>query len=366
MDFSLNCFLAEATYALTLSGVPILDVLGLGVFISIVKFLKRNPIPAWFVSLSEFVGNGGLGDNLALASRLTCDDVSCDISFVSKCLLVSECSLIEVYTDSSVRGIRIIGACGGAAVYFPATDMSVSIRVYGLLFLTLVELQAIALALECMLAFSAVILFMNSQTLLNMCKFGVSVSEKKHIYHSISKKNLSVMWKKIKRHSSIVGNEQADFFANAAVTSKSVLSFNVPYCFFGIENQSVLGNMHHFVRGLFNAINFVNWKSKCAFYVVDENFACIINMSRSFNIWHSNIAVRKRLYNPKYPSILCIRCGLIEDLDHSFLCEQDKIMEDLVVKSICEAGSAGGLYMILAKKFVLKSWMANAVHHFGS
>ncbi|KAG9291557.1 hypothetical protein G9A89_021976 [Geosiphon pyriformis] len=418
---SLNCFLVGATYALTLcnlflggtilnvfqakSNVFILDMLGLGVFISVKKLDSKGPILVWFVFLSEFVGNDGLGGSLALAFCPICNDMSCDVGFVSKCILASGCSPIEVYTDSSVRDLGIIGVCSGVAAYFFTTNISVGVRVHGLLSSTLVKLQVIALALECVPASSAVTLFMNSQVSLDMCKFGVSVPgpdfhrkcwlKKKHICQSISKKNLLVTWRKVKEHSGVVGNEQADFFANMAVASKSMLSLNVPYHFFSVENWLVLGNVHYFVKGLFDAIYFVNWEFKCAFYIVNKNFACIVNMSRSFNIWHPNgkirsgytIAIRKRLYNPKYPNVLCIRYGLVEDLDHSFLCEQDKdtrkdlllatqvkwckmvgclVMEDLVVKFFHKAGSAGGLYMMLAKEFVLKSWVTDAACYFGS
>ncbi|KAG9297356.1 hypothetical protein G9A89_005640, partial [Geosiphon pyriformis] len=55
---------------------------------------------------------------------------------------------IEVYTDGSLKDAGLAKVTSGAAVYFPAIDMGIGIRVQGLLSFTLAELQVITLALE--------------------------------------------------------------------------------------------------------------------------------------------------------------------------------------------------------------------------
>ncbi|KAG9306027.1 hypothetical protein G9A89_002024 [Geosiphon pyriformis] len=52
--------------------------------------------------------------------------------------------------------------------YFPAVDTDIEIRVAGLRSSTLTELQAIALALECVLFSCAVVLYLDSQFAINV------------------------------------------------------------------------------------------------------------------------------------------------------------------------------------------------------
>ncbi|KAG9294133.1 hypothetical protein G9A89_021492 [Geosiphon pyriformis] len=213
----LDCFLAGTTHALIScnlfldgaisnvfqagSGILILNMLGLDVYMSVVKFFKRygfvfvnqilnqeracftwdtfckwkrldprSPISAWFMFLSDFVRNSGLDGSMALVSHYTCANMSCEVSFIFECIFASDSGPIEIYTNSSVKGMGTIGICGSAAAYFPAADVSIWMKVHGLLSLTLVELQAITLALECVLAYSAVTLYMDSQASLDICK----------------------------------------------------------------------------------------------------------------------------------------------------------------------------------------------------
>ncbi|KAG9284901.1 hypothetical protein G9A89_006279 [Geosiphon pyriformis] len=58
------------------------------------------------------------------------------------------------------------------AVFFENVNLGLGVRISGLLSSTLAELQTIALALECVLSFSLVHLFMNSQAA--RIEFGVS------------------------------------------------------------------------------------------------------------------------------------------------------------------------------------------------
>ncbi|KAG9290138.1 hypothetical protein G9A89_010444 [Geosiphon pyriformis] len=100
----------------------------------------------------------------------------CDIGFISEYLLASKHGSIDVYTDGFVRDLESIGVCNSAAAYFLKANMNIGVKVLGLLFFILVELQAITLTLKCVLVSSTVILFTNSQALLDICKYNVGVS----------------------------------------------------------------------------------------------------------------------------------------------------------------------------------------------
>ncbi|KAG9291763.1 hypothetical protein G9A89_012048 [Geosiphon pyriformis] len=218
------------------------------------RLSSRSFIPTWFVSVSDFIKCSGLSNNIVVACHFAPGNIACNTGFVFEWLLASKHGSIEVYMDGSVKGLGSIDACGSAAAYFPKANVSIDVRVFGLLSSTLVELQAIALVLECIPNSSMVILFMNSQTLLDICKFEVggfgsdfqhkSWIKKKHICQAILNKNLSVTWRKVKGHSGVIGNEHADFFANTeskfstnivdanfAGNIDSFKSFSLIFCF---------------------------------------------------------------------------------------------------------------------------------------
>ncbi|KAG9295519.1 hypothetical protein G9A89_013548, partial [Geosiphon pyriformis] len=76
---------------------------------------------------------------------------------------------IEVYTDGFLKSAGSAKMTCGAVAYFPATNVSIGIRVFGLLSSTLAELQTIALALECVPASCNVALYSDSQSVINAC-----------------------------------------------------------------------------------------------------------------------------------------------------------------------------------------------------
>ncbi|KAG9292151.1 hypothetical protein G9A89_005295 [Geosiphon pyriformis] len=154
----------------------------------------------------------------------------------------------------------------------------------------------------------------------------------------------------------------------------------------------------HFVKTLFNSINYVGWESKYVSSVVGVGAFADIDMGNLFSAsLHSYllkalhyclpVTMRKRLYNSKYSSVLCIKCSMTEDSDHVFLCAHDdnakrdllsatcadwsvlvsaSAVNGVVAHSLDNAVSSGNLYILLAKEFVLKDWVADAVRHFGS
>ncbi|KAG9297497.1 hypothetical protein G9A89_020899 [Geosiphon pyriformis] len=385
----MNCFLAGAMCALMLSNLslsgtfpnvfcagtsmPILNVLGLNKYLNVVKSLKsygfiftaqmldhydkrldlKDPVFAWFVSLANFVEDG------ALTLHLTQVNSFYDVGFVAEHLIASGSNPFKVYTDSFIKSFGSVDTYGGTAAYFLDANVSISVCVHGLLSSTLVELHAIALALECVPASSSlcVILVRVHLTLI----FITDAESRENIF--------------VKRHSRVVKNERTDFYANAVVCSKFLLPLNVLYYFLCVENKPVSENVHHFVKTLFDSINYVGWESKCMGGVVGIGAFADINMSKSFRALHHRllVAVKKRLYDPMYLSVLCIRCGIIKDSDHVFLCAHDNnakknllsatradwsvlvgasAVNSVVAYLLGDAVLSGNLYMLLAKRLV--------------
>ncbi|KAG9297858.1 hypothetical protein G9A89_006799 [Geosiphon pyriformis] len=202
-----------------------------------------------------FIENGGLVDSSAVDCHSALSEFLYDFGFVNDYFVQSESGIIDIYTDNSVKGLGSVGACGGATAYFLCINLSISVRVYGLLFLILAELQAIALALNCIPALSFVILHTDSQAFLDMCAFlNCSVDsnfhkkcwiEKEHICFTVTSKNLSVSWVKVKSHSKIVSNVCADFFADAATDSKFVLPISVMHHFFAVKDSPTLSAAYY-------------------------------------------------------------------------------------------------------------------------
>ncbi|KAG9285318.1 hypothetical protein G9A89_010793 [Geosiphon pyriformis] len=71
--------------------------------------------------------------------------------------------------DRSLKGAGLAEMVGEITVYFPAVDISIGMRVDRLLSSTLTKLQAVALALECILFLCSVVLYSNSQSVINVC-----------------------------------------------------------------------------------------------------------------------------------------------------------------------------------------------------
>ncbi|KAG9298455.1 hypothetical protein G9A89_003678 [Geosiphon pyriformis] len=156
----------------------------------------------------------------------------------------------EIFTDGSLKAFGFSSVVGSAAAYFSAINYSINIRVCGLMSFTLAKLQAVALALECVLFSSAVTVHFDSQAVIDTC-----VSELSHL------KNLSVSWVKVKGHSGVCGNIKADAAAGAAVCSQFFLPIGMWKQLLIAENMVMSGNAHHFVRDLFRSICQAHWET---------------------------------------------------------------------------------------------------------
>ncbi|KAG9286753.1 hypothetical protein G9A89_012303 [Geosiphon pyriformis] len=380
---SMNCFLADATCALKLCNLllGILNILSFDSYLGVVKSLKRygvvfadqildKHIPVWFVFLVKFVNRDGLSNDMPLFPCSVLADFLCDFGYVNECLLSSGLGSVTIFTDGSVKNFGSLDARDNATTYFPDVNASIRVKMNELLSSTLVELQAIVLALN--------------QASLNMYNFGSSMSgpnfhdkcwiKKKHICHVISRKSLSITWNKVKDYSGIVGNKYANFYADATTIFKSFLSLVIFYCFLNVEDRPVSENAYYIAKKLFNA-------AKCVGNVISVGFCDYFDKARTFCVWHPDGKI-KFGYTSTVSAALWLYfikalhhqlpCGLVEDSNHVFSCAYNNTLLEvsadgnMIADSLYKAGSFIDLYTVLAKGFVLKSWVADTVDYLGA
>ncbi|KAG9285789.1 hypothetical protein G9A89_013214 [Geosiphon pyriformis] len=137
----------------------------------------RGPTPYWFDCVVKFlVGGGALFSGSSWPVGFSGLDVlgSEEFSEIQSCLYELWSNSFEVFTNSSLINAESGDVGGGAAAYFSAVNLSISVKISGLLSSTLTELQAVVLALECVLSFCTVVLYLDSQAAINACVFEVS------------------------------------------------------------------------------------------------------------------------------------------------------------------------------------------------
>ncbi|KAG9290065.1 hypothetical protein G9A89_010371 [Geosiphon pyriformis] len=340
------------------------------------------------------------------------------------CLLKVWSNSISVFTNGSLRGLGSNEVAGGAAKFFSEVRLGIEVKVVGLLSSTMAELQTVALVLKCVPFSCSVEVCLNIQATLNACvselKMGVSDFrncywiEKRHIANLVSQKNISVVWSKVKGHSGVVSNDYADVLADIFAHSFLLLLTNVCEHFIMANGMLISGNICYFVYNIFRSVNYTHWeigsgsKILCGFSVHN------INWVRTVAIWHLDldmlfgstsralvslhsyfmkavygrlpVAVRKRLYDKKYPGILCLHCGKIEFSDYVFTCSKKAVFHsEILFKWVAVWRSLAGfcfpvplvvleflllcvhdigLYALLCKGFVLVGWFEKAVQIF--
>ncbi|KAG9307744.1 hypothetical protein G9A89_023309 [Geosiphon pyriformis] len=133
-----------------------------------------GPIPDWFSVSVGYLGSAesffSVHDCLVGVSFASNVLKSTDFDLVCNQLLGLDADSLLVYTNRSLAGLGTLSVKSGVAVFFNDINMGLGVKVSGLLSSTLVELQAIALALECVLAVSKVCLFSDSQATLDICR----------------------------------------------------------------------------------------------------------------------------------------------------------------------------------------------------
>ncbi|KAG9299248.1 hypothetical protein G9A89_013896 [Geosiphon pyriformis] len=330
----------------------------------------------------------------------------------------------EAYTDGSLKGAGSADVSSGVAAYFPALGLGVEVKVCGLLSSTMVELQAVALALKCVFSSSSVVLYLDSQAAINACVSEMLLEvpdfcnccwiERKHVFDLIRNKDLSVSWVKVKGHAGILGNVKANRFAGEAACSFFVLPIRIWKCFLVADDTVVSDNAHHFVKDVFRSICYARWEAGPGQDVVSANMLEDFDWAASAKIWHPDshmvagftshkladlhtylikalhkrlpVAVRKRLYNRYYPGVQCLLCGEVELPDHVFTCSQNVyIQREILLEASMHWASLVGVrdlssssvlqflnschldisrYSVLCKSFMIKVWCAETADVF--
>ncbi|KAG9289995.1 hypothetical protein G9A89_010301 [Geosiphon pyriformis] len=166
--------------------------------------------------------------------------------------------------DESLSSLETLDIKAGVAVFFENIDLGLGVEVSGLVFSTITELQAVALALKCISFSSLVQIFSNNQSALNACKSELDLLcpnfqnqcwvKCYHIVGVIHKKSLEVSWHKVKSHLGILGNKHIDVFAKAACSSNWYLSYHITKYYIRAGGGIVSANSRHFVYNVFQSV----------------------------------------------------------------------------------------------------------------
>ncbi|KAG9295457.1 hypothetical protein G9A89_013486 [Geosiphon pyriformis] len=318
----------------------------------------------------SFFFSGSSGTAYSCGLNILKSDV---FSSVRDSLLGVWSGCFEVYMDGSLMGAGSADVLSGATAYFSALDLSIG---------------AVTLTLECVPFSCSMLLFLNSQATIDACVSEL-LSKILDFYNCC--------WTKIRGHAGNLGNVKADRFADKAAGFSYVLLVRVCEHFLVAKDTMVSGNAHYFVRDLFRSVCHVRWEAGLGHDVVSVDMLGDFDWVVSVRVWHPDshmlaeftsqkladlhmyliktlhrrlpVEVKKRLYDKCYLGVQCLLCGEVELPDHVFSCLQDahthkEILLEAsthwvsLVLNFCLLDV--GRYSVLCKKFVMKSWCAEA------
>ncbi|KAG9296142.1 hypothetical protein G9A89_014734 [Geosiphon pyriformis] len=404
-------------------------------FLDLQRLDLHSPVPHWFLVSSEFLKSQSCSffGSIGSAEKLGLDILEFgEFSAVKDRLHNIWSGFFEVFTDGFLRNAGSAEVICGAAAYFPVLDKSIGVAVSGLLSFTMTELQTVTLALECVPSLNTVVLRFDSQAAIDACVSEMSLVtsdfrnqcwlERHHIFNLVKDKDLSVSWVKVKGHSGIPGNMEADLAAGAASGSPFFFCGNVCEHFLVAEGIAVSGNVCHFVRDIFWSVCCARWEAGPGCDIIPDAMIGCIDWVVMVKVWHLDshmltgftsqvslmlytyimkavhrrlpVVVRKKLYNKHYPNVLCLFCSGVEFSDHIFTCVHKsgicgKILAEASARWSALAGSFSasavlqvlsqcsidvGLYTLVATtqivdyvRFVVelhhaKVWLARASH----
>ncbi|KAG9288606.1 hypothetical protein G9A89_006707 [Geosiphon pyriformis] len=302
----------------------------------------------------------------------------------------------EVFMDGSLKNFGSAEVTGGAAAYFLVLDLSVGVAIQDLLSSTMAELQAVALFLECVLFLSTVVLYLDSQAVINACVSEMSLVtsdfrnqcwlKRCHIFNLVRDKDLSVSWIKVKGHSEIPGNVKTDLAVEAASGSPFSLLAGVCEHFLVAESTPVSGNEAGPGFDVVPSVIIVriNWVVTAMVLHPNSHMLAGFTNRKSLTLYtyliktvHRRllVVVRKRLYDRLYSGMLCLLCSNVEFSDHSFTCIHEfgisgeilakasahwSVLADIfgssvsvVLQVLSQCSTDVGLYALICKEFVL-------------
>ncbi|KAG9298036.1 hypothetical protein G9A89_018864 [Geosiphon pyriformis] len=202
------------------------------------KLDLKGLVPFWFVTVTKFLldidsflvvpAKSGLPPELDVLNSMEFSDIQSGLHEIWS-------GLFDVYTNGLLRDARTANIADSMTAYFLSVNMSVGVKV-------------VTLVLECIPSSCIVVLYLNSQTVIDMC---------------ISKMSLAMLdfCVKIKSHSEVMDNMEADAAAGYTTCFKFSLPVRVCKNFLIAENMTIFGNAHHFVRNMFWFICHAYWKA---------------------------------------------------------------------------------------------------------
>ncbi|KAG9288919.1 hypothetical protein G9A89_019541 [Geosiphon pyriformis] len=383
------------------------DVFSWGTFKRWKRLDPCGPVPFWFNLSVRFLGSvAPLSSSSSLVDGHAVSDIhlSHDFGVICNTLPTIDAARLSVYTDGSLFGLDTVDIRAGAAVFFEDINLGLGVGVSGLVSSTLTELQAIALALECVLFSRSIDLFSDSQAALDACRLESSLVcldfrnrcwiERHYIAIVIRQKNLDVNWVKVKGYLGVSGNEHADALAKSAVLSAWHLPYLVSERFLYAGSTAVSGNSRHFVCDVFRSVYRARWEIGVGSRVVDDSLRADINWSKSSMVWHPNshlassfismcmagcctyfmkalhhrlpIAVCKHLYDRRYSSVDAVGHArllgahvsaweALSGLSRSSSC---------VLQALASCVSEVEVGVALCKGFVFNEWLRESVSVF--
>ncbi|KAG9292088.1 hypothetical protein G9A89_017988 [Geosiphon pyriformis] len=213
-------------------------------------------------------------------------------------------SAVLVYMDGFLSDLGTASCRAGAAAYFEDIGLGLGICVSDLMLFTLAELQAIALALECVFPLSSVLLFLDSQSALDACKLELSLVHPD--FHNQC-------------------NDCAGKIAGAASLSNWCFSSRLDDHFLIADGGIVSGNSRHFVHDIYHSVCHACWEYSDSHMAASFTSKLLADARTYFmKALHYQLLVQKHLYSRLYFSVLYFYCDKVEVLDHVFSCKVDE------------------------------------------
>ncbi|KAG9290082.1 hypothetical protein G9A89_010388 [Geosiphon pyriformis] len=255
LDYNLSLGGFLASFFHFYSGVPMSAVLSKLKFLRFLPSLQwygiafhwkrldpHSPVPKWFKLSAVFLNNVfSLPTFPVVLNDIGPVNIFNSGDFVSVCKCLSQVGAgsLSVYMDGSLKDLGIIGCRAGAAAFFENIGLGLSVSVLGLMLSTLAELQAIALALECILSSSSVYLYSDSQAALDAYRLVLNIIYL-DFYNQCWVEHQHIV--NVKGYFGILGNEHADAIVGNVSLSSRFLPPHLSKCFLMADGSIVSGN----------------------------------------------------------------------------------------------------------------------------